>query len=64
MARERRGLTIRELRAASGVSTGRLSMMERGMVQPTPLERERLASALQRSVEEIFPVSSAPLAVA
>lgn len=64
-AREWRGFTIRALQAASGVSTGRLSMLERNMVKPSPLERERLAFALGITVEELFPIGvGAPAAVA
>ena len=55
LAREALGLSIREMRAISGVSTGRLSMLERAMVKPNPSECARLASALERSVAELFP---------
>jgi transcriptional regulator with XRE-family HTH domain len=54
-ARQWHGLTIRQLRDATGVSTGRLSMIERGMVQPNAAEQERLAAALEQTVEALFP---------
>ncbi len=55
LAREERGLTIRELRAATGIATGRLSMLERDMVKPSPSELDRLTAALQAAVHQIFP---------
>jgi transcriptional regulator with XRE-family HTH domain len=54
-ARQWRGLTIRQLRDASGVCTGRLSMLERGMVRPSMLEQLRLAAVLEQTVETLFP---------
>jgi transcriptional regulator with XRE-family HTH domain len=53
-ARERCGLTIREVRALTGIPTGRLSMLERDMVAPKDSERLRLAEALRARVEDIF----------
>jgi transcriptional regulator with XRE-family HTH domain len=55
LAREALGLTIREVRQATGISVGRLSMMERLMVEPSPLEMERLALVLNASARELFP---------
>jgi transcriptional regulator with XRE-family HTH domain len=64
LARERLGLTIRQLRDASGIATGRISMLERHMVKPSPSERERLASALEATVEQLFPAPApAPVPV-
>jgi transcriptional regulator with XRE-family HTH domain len=36
-------------------SPSRYSLIERGLVEPTQEERARLAAALGRSVEELFP---------
>lgn len=55
VAREERGLTIRGLRAMTGIATGRLSMLERDMVKPSPSDKERLAAALKAPVQQIFP---------
>ena len=54
-ARERAGLTIRELHDATGIATGRLSMLERYMVDANVAERERLAAALEAEPAEVFP---------
>lgn len=35
-----------ELGRAAGISQGRYSMIERGLIEPTPEERERLAQIL------------------
>jgi transcriptional regulator with XRE-family HTH domain len=45
-ARERAGYTIREFSKITGISTGHLSMIERGMASPSEAEALRLASAL------------------
>jgi hypothetical protein len=50
-------LTIRQVRQATGISVGRLSMMERLMVRPSAPERERLALTLAASVDALFPSS-------
>jgi transcriptional regulator with XRE-family HTH domain len=57
VAREERGLTIRGLRAMTGIATGRLSMLERDMVKPSPSELERLAAALKAPVQQIYPAA-------
>ena len=38
-----------ELGREIGISQGRYSMIERGLIEPTPEERERLARILQTS---------------
>jgi transcriptional regulator with XRE-family HTH domain len=58
LARELRGLTLRQLRITTGIATGRLSMLERSMVSAKPAEQERLAAALQTSVTDIFPAAT------
>jgi transcriptional regulator with XRE-family HTH domain len=58
VARERRGLTIRQVRAVTGIPTGRLSMLEREMVEPKIVEQERLAEALGTPANEMFTVAS------
>lgn len=54
-ARESSGLTIRALRDATLIATGRISMLERCMVKPKASEQERLAAALAVPVEQLFP---------
>lgn len=39
---------------AAGVSQGRYSMIERGLIEPTTEERERLAQILQVSASTLF----------
>jgi transcriptional regulator with XRE-family HTH domain len=40
------GLTQFQLSARTGISTGRLSLLERELVQPSDAERERIEAAL------------------
>lgn len=54
-ARESRQLTLRQLRDATGIGLGRLSMIERCMVVPKRVEAERLAAAVQAAAEDLFP---------
>jgi transcriptional regulator with XRE-family HTH domain len=54
-ARERSGLTIRQLHAATHIATGRLSMLERRLVAPHPFEMDRLSAALGAAPIELFP---------
>jgi transcriptional regulator with XRE-family HTH domain len=49
-----RNLTIRDLRNLTGISTGRISMLERGFVLPTERERERLCAAFETNPDELF----------
>jgi transcriptional regulator with XRE-family HTH domain len=58
IARELRGLTLRQVRIATGIATGRLSMLERGMVTAKPAEQERLAQVLEAPLAEIFPTAA------
>jgi transcriptional regulator with XRE-family HTH domain len=51
-----RGLTILELAVASGVSTSRISFLERAMVQPAEHEAEALARVLRISADQLFQV--------
>ena len=39
---------------AAQMSQGRYSMIERGLIEPTPEERERLAQALQAPAATLF----------
>ena len=54
-AREWRRLTLRDVRAATGIGLGRLSMIERDMVAPNASEIERLSAALQATAQQMFP---------
>ncbi len=47
LARHLRGMTLRDLSAAAGVTAGGLSQMESGRIGPTPATAARLALALQ-----------------
>jgi transcriptional regulator with XRE-family HTH domain len=47
-------MTMRQLNAATGISTGRLSMLEREMVQANPAERQRLAAVLGAEGGQLF----------
>lgn len=44
--RERAGVSLRDLEAATGINRGRLSIIERG-VQPTPDELDRIDYAIE-----------------
>ena len=59
-ARERCGLTIRDVRAVTHIATGRLSMLERDMVKPNAGEREALSAALAESAAALFPEAASP----
>lgn len=43
-----------ELSQSAGFSQGRYSMIERGLIEPTPAERERLAQALHAPSSTLF----------
>lgn len=49
-----RRMTIWDLSKDVGVSQGRLSMLERGLIDPTPDERARLAVILGTSAATLF----------
>lgn len=55
MARLQEGLTQFELSLKSKVNRGRISFLENGYCQPKPKERIKLAKALNRMPNEIFP---------
>lgn len=44
----------RDVAAASGVPENRVSSIKKGWVKPRPWEREAIAKALGRTVEELF----------
>lgn len=43
-----------DLARAAGMSQGRYSMIERGLIETTPDERERLATILRTSAATLF----------
>lgn len=49
-----RNLSQWELSRAAGCSQGRYSMIERGLIEPTPDERERLATILRVPTGTLF----------
>ena len=54
LLRMERELTQWEISHASEISQGRYSMIERGLVVPTPEERERLVQILNASASTLF----------
>jgi transcriptional regulator with XRE-family HTH domain len=53
--RERKQLTLGQLAAILGTDPGHLSRIERGLVEPRGITKERLAKALGRRREAVFP---------
>ncbi|MDQ6741277.1 MAG: helix-turn-helix transcriptional regulator [Actinomycetota bacterium] len=53
-ARQKAGLSVRELEAASGVHRGNISRIERGEDRPSPENLSRLGSALGADVSELL----------
>lgn len=54
--REARGLSLQDIVARGGVgSKARMSLIERGMTQPTLASLARIASSLEIGVEELLP---------
>ena len=49
-----RRMTQWALSQAAEISQGRYSMLERGLVEPTPTERERIAQVLQVPASSLF----------
>ncbi len=47
-------MTIWALSQAASISQGRLSMLERGLIEPTAQERERLAQILHAPASSLF----------
>ena len=43
-----------ELANESGVAQSRISLLENGLIDPSPREKERLATALGVSEDEVF----------
>jgi transcriptional regulator with XRE-family HTH domain len=54
LARKQRGETLIQVAARCQLSLGRLSMIERGMVQARAEEQQRIAQALEVDVRELF----------
>lgn len=59
LRRERilRQFTLYDLRAKTGISVSKLSLVERGIEQPHDEEKKRLARALGLRMEELFPLN-------
>jgi transcriptional regulator with XRE-family HTH domain len=55
--RSARGETLASVRQRTGISVGRLSMIERGFAKPSPDEQQRLAAAFGMPIDELFPPS-------
>ncbi len=49
------GLTQEGLAVKSGVSQAKISQYERGITRPSEKNRNRLAAALGKQVEKVFP---------
>jgi putative transcriptional regulator len=56
--RRKKGMTIRQLHEATGISMGHLSDIETGKHPPNVLFAARLALTLDTTVDELFPVTS------
>lgn len=54
MLRLSQGLSQWEVSRAAGFSAGRYSMIERGLIEPTADERQRLADVLHASSATLF----------
>ena len=52
-ARARRRVTQWDLRKQTGIHQSKISLIERGYVEPSPAEKSMLAAALGFSVDEI-----------
>jgi transcriptional regulator with XRE-family HTH domain len=59
MLRAERRLTQMLLSRKSGIHASRISLIENGLAEPKPKERDRLARALKVAVAEAFPESEA-----
>jgi transcriptional regulator with XRE-family HTH domain len=55
--RNARRETLQSVQKRTGISIGRLSMLERGFAQPSADERQRLANAFGMRADELFPAS-------
>jgi transcriptional regulator with XRE-family HTH domain len=53
--RTTRGETLQRLHERTGISVGRLSMLERGLAPASDAEKQRLAEAYGMTVAELFP---------
>lgn len=49
-----KGLTLRQLEGATGLSKSALSRIERGEVEPTLLEMEMIAKGLHTKITKLF----------
>jgi len=54
LLRMSRGMSQWELSRAGGMSPGRYSMIERGLIEPTSEERARLAAVLGTAPSSLF----------
>ena len=59
IARTRKRICQYELSYRTGISQGLISLFERGYRQPTKVQAEKIAEALQVNIKEIFPEMSA-----
>ncbi|HIB68566.1 MAG TPA: XRE family transcriptional regulator [Phycisphaerales bacterium] len=59
-AREASGFSIRQLKKACGLAVQRISRLERGIVLPTPMERDALSTSLQTHAYELLHAPSRP----
>ena len=55
--RNARRITLATVREATGISVGRLSMIERGLATPNLSERERISAVFGMPPDELFPSS-------
>jgi len=54
-ARLLREMSLYDLRARTGISVSKLSLVERGIEQPSEEEKRRLSRALGVQLQDLFP---------
>lgn len=57
VARAEQRVTQFKLRLETGINTSKISFIENGLIQPTELEKRKLALALGMLPEQLFPGS-------
>lgn len=53
--RERKGWTLADLHGLTGLSVSHLSLIERGLREPSPQLKVQIARGIGASVAEVFP---------
>jgi transcriptional regulator with XRE-family HTH domain len=61
--RGRKGWTLHEVSGLTGYSAGYLSLVERGMREPSPVTKVRIARGVGAQVRDLFPLDEREPAV-